>query len=396
MNSCDILFVIRSMGRGGAERQLSVLARRLHAMGFNVAVAMFYAEGALLDELVQAGIPIVDLKKRGRWTNLGVVMRLMRFIQTNRPQVVHAYLPVENIVTILLKPWIKAYGGAVVCGIRIAKFDARSYGVLMRMVYFVQRLLLRFADRVISNSTDALVELRKWIPSGRGFAVPNGIETQRFVHDQGKRVQQRAAWMLSDDAIAIGIVGRLDPQKNHCLAIGAMPAIIRRYPATKLVIVGGGATPAYLKSMTDQAESLGVVDHLIWAGASDDMASVYSAIDILCLPSLSEGFPNVVAEAMCAGLPCVATNVGDTAEVIGNEGWVIRSNDSDALVSALIDAIHRRPAWDADGPRRRIAENFSEESLVERTLAALGPLIHPVSGHLPGASRIGPAPPADA
>ena len=378
MSNCDILFVIPSMRRGGAERQLSVLARRLQAMGYRVTVAISQVDGALLPELTDAGIPILDLQKSGRWSNLGVLRTLARFVSSERPLVVHSYLPTENILALTLKPWIARHGGAVVCGLRIAKLDAGSYGYGTYIVYMLQRILLRFADRVLSNSADALHELRRWIPSGRGHAIPNGIETDKFPHDPAKRRAQRAAWMLADDTIAIGLVGRLDPQKNHRLMITALKAVAERQENVRLVVIGEGST-AYAASVRVYAESLGVADRIIWAGPLDDMVTAYSAIDILCLPSVAEGFPNVVAEAMCTGLPCVATDVGDTAKVIGDAGWVVPSNDPDSLVSALQSAIEGLSGWDRDVPRRRIAENFSDAALAKRTLAALHPFLSDAS-----------------
>jgi glycosyltransferase involved in cell wall biosynthesis len=374
MSSCDVLFVIRSMGRGGAERQLSVLARRLQALGFRVTVALFYLEGPLLQELIDAGIEILDLQKTGRWSNLTVAMRLKKFISARQPRVVHGYMAAENILVIGLKPWIRRYGGGVACGLRTARVDKETYGLLVYLLYTLQAALLPWADRVISNSVAALQGLPKRVPRDHLFAIPNGVESSRFLHSEEKRAQHRRMWGLADACIAIGVIGRLDPAKNHPLAISAFKAVLRDHPNARLVAIGGGDA-SYAASLKDLALSEGVADRIVWAGALDDMAAAYSAIDILCLSSIVEGFPNVVAEGMSAGLPCVATDVGDTAEVIGDAGWIVASGDKDALAAALGAAIANLPGWDRAKPARRIEENFSDRALAERTLHALAPFL---------------------
>lgn len=90
---------------------------------------------------------------------------------------------------------------------------------------------------------------------------------------------------------------------------------------------------------------------------------------------MTEGFPNVVAEAMCVGLPCVATDVGDVAELIGDCGWVVPCNDAGALARGVMQASHALPTWDRDRPRRRMLEQFSVDALADRTLSALAPYL---------------------
>jgi glycosyltransferase involved in cell wall biosynthesis len=105
------------------------------------------------------------------------------------------------------------------------------------------------------------------------------------------------------------------------------------------------------------------------------MAEAYSSLDLLCSASIAEGFPNVVGEAMSAGLPCVVTDVGDCRELVGDCGWVVAGDDPAALANALASAIAQLPHWDADRPRQRIRANFSVEKLAERTLAAYSPYL---------------------
>lgn len=374
MSSCDILFLIRSMSRGGAERQLSLLARALQARGLKVAVAVFYAGGPLERELHEAGVEVVDLKKVGRWSNLGVMLRLLEIVRERRPSVLHSYTPTPNVMAILIKPWLRREGCAVACGIRTALTNAWRYTKLGGAVGLLQMALLPRADCVISNSARALNGLGKRVPPRHTFAIPNGVEHERFRFSEGARASQRVAWGLAPSALAIGLVGRLDPQKNHFLLVDAVNSIRVRRPEAVIVFVGTGSM-VYQKEVQAHAERLGVASRIIWAGPSDDLSSVYSALDVLCLCSVTEGFPNVVAEAMCAGLPCVATDVGDVAELMGDCGWVVRQGDVRALAQKLLESCEAIRGWDRDRPRRRMVEQFSVERLADRTLEALSPFL---------------------
>lgn len=371
---CDVLFLIRSMGRGGAERQLSLLARALQARGLKVAVAVFYAGEPLERELHDAGVEVLDLQKAGRWSNVGVICKLLGFVRARRPRALHSYMPTQNVMALMLSPWLAKSGCAVACGIRIASLDIWKYGVIAGLVDATQWLLLPLADRVISNSTLGLTELDPRISRGHGFAIPNGVECERFCFSSGARVSQREAWGLDPSSVAVGLIGRLDPQKNHRLLVDALHSIRNERPDVILVFVGSGSK-AYQEEVQGHAERLGMAPRILWAGPSDDLSAVYSALDILCLCSLTEGFPNVVAEAMCVGLPCVATDVGDVKELMGDCGWMVRSGDAHALAQALLRACEALPAWDRERPRRRMVEQFSVDKLAERTLAALAPFL---------------------
>lgn len=374
MRRCDVLFLIRSMGRGGAERQLSLLARALQARGLKVAVAVFYANGSFECELHDAGVEVLYLEKTGRWANLGVIRRLQAFVRQRRPRVLHSYMPAQNVMALLLRPWLRRHGCAVACGIRTALPNAWRYTKLGGAVDLLQMALMPHADRVISNSSRALIGLGKRVTPGHGFAIPNGVEDERFRFSGEARASQRAAWGLEQGAVAVGLVGRLDPQKNHRLLIDALRLIRSDRPEVVVVFVGDGSA-MYRAEVQAHAESLSMASRILWVGSSADLSAVYSALDILCLCSVTEGFPNVIAEAMCAGLPCVATDVGDVTELMGDCGWVVPSGDAHALAQGLLQACHALRSWDRDRPRRKMVEQFSVEKLADRTLAALAPYL---------------------
>lgn len=371
---CDVLFLIRSMGRGGAERQLSLLARALHARGLRVAVAVFYAGGTLESELHASGVDVVDLRKRGRWSNLGMLRRLMAEVRQRKPRVLHAYMPTQNIIALLLRPWLHRQGCRVVCGVRAAKLTLNDYGLLSYGISTVHGVLVAGADRVISNASRSLDQLSSSIRADRGVVIPNGVHAERFEYAHGRRISQRTQWEVTGNHVLVGLVGRLHPEKNHGLLLDAIAMAGSALDDVMLVFVGEGAQ-AYREMVAERARTLGLESRIVWAGASDDMSAVYSALDVLCLCSVSEGFPNVLGEAMSAGLPCVSTDVGDATVLLGDCGWVVPSGDTSELANALVAACKALPTWDRSRPRRRIEAEFSVDALADRTLAALAPFL---------------------
>jgi len=119
------------------------------------------------------------------------------------------------------------------------------------------------------------------------------------------------------------------------------------------------------------SKGLGIYDRVIWAGFREDMNAVFNALDVLCSASYGEGFPNVVGEAMACGVPCVVTDVGASAEIVGKLGVVVPPGDAKMLAGGLENILNMLPDFDSTDLRRRIAENFSVDEMVERTEQAL-------------------------
>jgi glycosyltransferase involved in cell wall biosynthesis len=365
-----ILLVIRSLGQGGAERQLVLLAKNLKIRGYNVSVAVLYRQGSYIKELTDAGIPIIDFTKRGRWDFFGVLIRIRNFLKSWNPDIVYSFMPAENVLLLVLKPFVKNLNYILVCGLRVSSSNLTDYGLFAKTLSAGQRFLLPFADLVISNSFRALHEMQAYIPKGRGVVVPNGFEIDKFEADDASGLVCRKEWAVNKDDIVIGLVGRLDPQKNHNVAIEVVARLLPLHKNLKLVFIGNGSAD-YRASVQAFAEERGVSDILTWAGGTTDMRPAYSALDILCLPSIAEGFPNVLGEAMCAGLPCVAFDVGDCELVLRGGGWVVPAGDVEGFALALDACIKTQKQWDRKKPKEFISKEYSPDLLADRTLNAI-------------------------
>jgi glycosyltransferase involved in cell wall biosynthesis len=370
MKHCDVLFLVRSLNAGGAERQLVLLAKALSRRGIRVSVAQFYGGGIFADELVLDGVPLFDLRKGGRWPNLGFLWRLWRLLRLLRPKVAHGYLSGANLILLLLKPVLIRQGTSVVCGVR------SSYDPKTNLIERLHRRALRFSDAVICNSEAGARSFSIGHPDSSGFhMVDNGIDTERFRFDEAGRRALRSHWKVPNGAPLIGLVGRHDPVKDHALFLSAAARVASQIPEVRFVIVGGEVA-AITPDLKIRAEELGISKQIIWAGHHSELSPVYSALDVLCLCSKREGFPNVVAEAMSCGLPCVCTDVGDVHRLVGDLGWVVKGREVEDLALALQQAIAALLTWDHESPRRRIISHFGVDNLADRTLSVLNPFLH--------------------
>ena len=209
----------------------------------------------------------------------------------------------------------------------------------------------------------------------RWEVIANGIDTETFSPDPASGLYLRKEWQIEDEAILIGSVGRITPVKGHVYFLKTAAELVKAYAKIKFVVVGGavGGESAYRKFLKTYAAMLKLEDHLIWAGERHDMPEVYNALNLLMNCSSSEGGPTVIAEAMACGIPCVATDVGDCRNMIGDCGQIVPSGSALALEKAslqMIENLGQNRSF-ASKCRRRIENHFSLNSMVQATEAVL-------------------------
>jgi glycosyltransferase involved in cell wall biosynthesis len=365
-----ILFVIRALTIGGAERQLIVLARALAARGHAVTVATLYRGGPLEAELVGSGVVLHDLGKTRRWEALRVLHRLRRLVVETRPDVVHGYLNIGNLLALVARSVQPR--PAIVFGLRASDVEGPG-GRLSRLAHALEAHLAPLADLAIANSeAGRLAALQRGFPADRLVVVPNGIDLGRFRPDAAARARARARWDLPDDVAVIGHVGRVDPMKDHPTFLAALARLRDRGAAFQAIIIAS-ADDATRAGLTAQLARLGLQAWARVLPAQPDMADAYNGFDLLCSSSAwGEGFPNVVAEAMACGTPVVATRVGDAPLLLHGPEWLADPADPAGLAAALGGALARLPL--SREAVRSAVTAYSVECLAERTEGALGHL----------------------
>jgi glycosyltransferase involved in cell wall biosynthesis len=255
--------------------------------------------------------------------------------------------------------------------------DVGATDALFRIELKLGVILSRFADLIICNSqAGCTYQTHRGYFSERMVVVPNGIDVQRFRPDAHARAELRAEWGIGARVALIGLVARLDPMKDHPNFLRAAARLAASGPQVRFVCVGDGPAE-YRRELSALSDSLGLAGRLIWAGPRVDVWRVYNALDVAVSASaFGEGFSNTIAEAMATGVPCVVTDVGDSAALVGPMGWVCAPSNSDALAREISSALSSLPV-DPAIIRQRIVSNYSSGELLRRSCEHLSKLLEP-------------------
>ena len=358
MPSCSLpyrlAFLIRDLGHGGAQRQLVTLASALaRQTEFDVHVIHFYP-GPFEQALKLAGVKTICVGKKHRWDLLGFFVRLVATFRMLRPQVIHGYLHESNLMALFMKPLCGF--PKVVWGIRDSQTDADTWGLLGKWSFRLNCLLSGWADQIIANSRAGRdYYIRHGYPESNFAVIPNGIDSERF------KPQSH-----NGNGNTFALIGRLHPMKDHATFLRALALT----PQAKAVIIGNGDA-TYAAEMHALAGSLGLSDRIEWQPARDDLSTLYPSFDALVSTSAyGEGFSNVIGEAMACGLPCIASDVGDSAWLVNDPNWTFPATDHDRLAQLMSRLLTMNPEERqqlSQKNRQRIEDNFTVDQMVERT-----------------------------
>lgn len=360
----SILFVIDGLGMGGAEKLLGQTAPALREEGFDVRVcALQVRQGnPAASDLDRQHIP-VDLVPLNRLRDVRGVAQLIRYFSGKRVDVLHAQLEAANIFGPLFARCRGVPAFTTLHTVETPEGRARSRSVLLNQV------LKSCCSRILCVSEHVrqhyLARLR--FPPDRLTTLYNGIDLAPFATARDLRFKTRALLGIPAGAPVLTTVAVLRPPKGIEFMIEAMPHVLARRPETRYLIVGDGEHETALKAL---ATRLGLDGRVIFAGRRSDIPAVMGASDIFVLPSVNEALPTVLAEAMAAGLPIAATDIGGIPEMVepGVNGVLLPPRDPAKLAHAcrrLLDD----PGWAARlGSRgRQIAcERFGIKAHISR------------------------------
>ena len=305
-----IAFCITDLDVGGAERMLVELVTRLDRLRWEPRVYCLSDSGALVERLQAAQIPVNCFGAKSV-RNLGVIPRLTLELKKFSPALIQCFLFHANFVG-RIAAW-KAGVPRVVCGIRVAERRSRFPLWLDRLTQFL------VDHNVCVSQAVAEFSIRKGgLKESKLSVIPNAVEFDRF----DNAVAINRAELEFSTAPLVLFVGRLDPQKAPFIVLEAFARLLQRHPDWQLLFVGDGPLRAEMTAWVSRRE----LDHRIQiAGWRPDVPELLKTADLLALPSLWEGMPNIVLEAMAAGLPVVVSRVEGTEELIrdGETGLLV-------------------------------------------------------------------------
>jgi glycosyltransferase involved in cell wall biosynthesis len=358
-----ILFLVRALIYGGAERQLVVLANELAKRGHEVAIAPFYTVGLLEQEIDSSRVRFIPLGKRSRWDLLLFYGRLIRVVQRERPDILHGWMATPNLVATMVRPLYPKV--RVFWCIRSANLEV-IFDRVARTICWFERRLSHFADCIVVNSRAGVNHAAaRGFPLDKMICIPNGIDVNGLYLDPPAGQRVRVEWGFTQSERLIGLVGRFDPIKDHPNFLRAAARLAQQLPEVRFVCIGDGPTH-YRVKLEALSRELGLEQKVMWVPARPDVRAVYNALDVVCLCSLSEGFPNVIGEAMACGRHCVVTDVGDCRFLVGDAGVVVPPNDPEALAEGLrqVLSVGRKPN---EQGRQRVLKQFTVTQLTDRT-----------------------------
>lgn len=355
----SLLFVIGSLGRGGAERQMLVLAAGLQRRGHRVAIMVLDDEGDLTSEAQEQGIDLIRLYERRHLWSAPKVIRFVRGVRKFSPAVVHSYLPKDNARLALVRRFVRP--AKIVWGIRASKMDWRKYGLRQTILWPLVTKLSKRADLIISNSwSGAQHHIDIGYPADRITVIPNGIDTEKFRPDKEGGLRFRLHHGIPVDAKVVGMLARFDPLKGQTDFPDILHKILESRPDAFGVIVGAHSE-SEKSEVLDRASESGVADRLAIIGSTQAPWDALNAFDVLVLPSVTESFPNVVGEALACNVPVAAYDVGDVARLLHGVYEVVPQGDATALSFIVLGLIDNRVMQSG---RSLVVRSYSVDSLL--------------------------------
>lgn len=360
-----IFHIITGLNDGGAEAVLYRLCIVDAEAKHHVISLMDGGKyGPLLEK---QGIPVTCLgMPQGRITLSGV-LKLWRLLRDAKPGVVQTWMYHSDLI-----------GGVIarLAGVRSVFWGIRhsnlERGESRRATIFIAHICAKLSF-FIPKKIICCAERAKVVHQELGYkkekliVIPNGYDLQRFSPNDQVRMQLRSDLEIEDEVPLLGMVGRFDPLKDHQNLMVALSTLKERNVNFRCVLIGRGMD-AENEQLAAWLQQYGLQHHVQLLGQRSDIPAVMNALDVHVLASRGEAFPNVVAEAMACGTPCVTTDVGDASLIVGETGWIVPPQDGQALADALQSAIEGLQApgdWSMRclSARKRVEENFSLEKM---------------------------------
>ena len=362
-----ITFVITGLNTGGAEMSLYRLISRL-SNKYQPHVISLSDIGDMGKRILDLGVPVEALGMRPGIPNPLAIFQLAQYLKRLKSDLVHTWMYHADLIGGLAARIARV--PAITWGIRHSNLSPDQHKrATLAVVKVCSGLSRHIPDRILCCSDVARdVHVKVGYPADKLVVIPNGIDLTQYSPDASARESLRSELGLSADTQLVGIIARFDSQKNHEGFIRAAGLLHAQRPDIHFLLVGRDLDKnnADLERWMKDAGVTGVC-HLL--GQRDDVPRLMGALDISTSSSWGEAFPNVVAEAMACGVPCVVTDVGDSAYIVGNTGRVVPPGDNillaDAWESLLALPYDERTRLGGKA-RERVAMNFELGEVVKR------------------------------
>lgn len=354
-----ICYLIGTLDIGGAEKQLLKLCHGLDKSRFQPVVIPFRRGGPLKKYFEESGIKVIEAGKRYK-IDWWFFFHLVGILRREKPDIVQTFMFTANT-------WGRL--AAVLTRTPVIFSSERCVDLWKRWYHrVIDRFLLRFTRKMVANSQsvkDFYVRLEQ-IPPDKIEVIPNGLEIEEFDKITGSN-RKRKELGLKETDLVIASGGRFTSQKGLEYLVKAAPEVVKAFPEAHFVLVGNGPLREKLECM---AVDLSVANSLIFTGYRNDIYEIFAGADIVAVPSLFEGMPNIVMEAMALKKPVVASDIPEIAELIinGENGFLVPVRNADDLAKKIVVLLRDSQLSHRMGEAgyRLIREQFPAVKMVKR------------------------------
>jgi glycosyltransferase involved in cell wall biosynthesis len=362
-----LLFVTTGLNIGGAERAMYTIISNGLSEKYIIKIISLRDMGHYGEKFESDGIEVCCLNLQNPLNLFFSILKAFNLARKFKPDLVQGWMYHGNIFSLLfgLFTFTKP---RIFWGIRQTIYDIRKEKILTQMVIRLEAKLSFFAHAIIYNSKKSQNQHESiGFSKKNSIYIPNGFNLFIWRPDDGKRKELRKELGISENSFVIGYVGRFHQMKNIELLFEAMESVLSENSNSIFLVIGENTDRknSKLKPYYDQLPPKQVVS----LGIRVDIPEVIQCIDLLCLTSAwGEGFPNVIGEAMATGVPCVATDIGDSALIIGETGWVTPPNNVELLAKSINLALSESTSTYNSrslASKKRISENYDITNIVD-------------------------------
>ena len=361
-----LLFVLNSMGCGGAERQTIELVNRLDEKRFDVSLCYFVREEAFKDKIHAERLSELSCLDKRRKLDLGLLRRLIGISERFRP---------DTIVCVNLYPTLYMHplrmltrSSFNIVHVLHSTLMCNSYEEYLRKYLYMPLIKRSEAVVFVCRNQMAYWLERFRIDTGRCVVIHNGVDVDNFrpTRSQEQKTQYRASLGISPDDVVVGILAALRPEKSHGDLIEATRRLIAQGIPVKLLIVGDGPNRSVIEAQIDRA---GIRHHTVMTGFQKDVRPCLEIADIVAITSTAETFSIAILEAMALGKAIVASDIGGASEQIipGVNGYLFPSGNIDRLSGSIGTIISSGSAVGMGRKSRElVCEKYSVDTMVRK------------------------------
>lgn len=363
-----IVHIITDLAAHGAQMVLYRLLSRLNRDYYDSVVISLRDGGELVEKIQSLGVPVYTIGIKNSIPTPGQTYFLIKTLSQLKADLIQGWMYHGNLAA-QVSNFFVSENIPVVLNIHNCLYSLEYEKKITRYVIQLSAFLSSLATGIIfvSNVSKRQHEQLGYF-SPNTIVIPNGIDTGQFVPSQKARSAIRAELGLSNHSLLIGLIARFHPMKDHKTFLKAAALLLEQVTDLDIHFVLAGKDINWENTFLSKSiTQLGLTTRMHLLGERNDIPSLTAALDISSLSSYSEAFPNVIAEAMSCGIPCVATNVGDSAYLIGQTGYLVPPRDPLALANAwkqLIDLGQEGRVALGKLARLRIINSFSLDNFV--------------------------------